>query len=121
MNVLDQLRSGLGPKPSMLHGALNALFAGVPGGLTEGGVGDLPSLVHRFEAVGLGNLVHSWIALGPNDPITPEQVELVLGAHQVAALAAQTGLTRNQLLDLLVLELPILIDKLTPDGRLTEG
>lgn len=121
MNLLDQLMSGLGAKPSNMHGALNALFSGVPGGQNPGGVqgaNDLPSLVRRFEMAGMGNIVHSWIAIGPNDGVTPAQVLEALGKTQVDILAAQTGLDETQILGLLAAELPDVVDRLTPAGYL---
>ena len=41
-----------------------------------------------------------------------------LGADQISALTAQTGLSREELLSGLARELPDVINGLTPDGRL---
>ncbi len=60
----------------------------------------------------------SWVGKGANQPIQPEQVEKAIDPQTLRDLAAQTGLSHDELLDRLTRELPDAVDKLTPDGRM---
>ena len=55
---------------------------------------------------------------GGNKPVAPGDLASALGADQINALASQTGLSRDELLQGLSQYLPQVIDHLTPDGRL---
>ena len=63
----------------------------------------------------------SWVAKGPNEPITPDHTENALGPDLIDMLTKQTGLSRQELLSRLSKVLPEAVDKLTPDGRLPAG
>jgi len=110
-----------GPGPS---GGLGGLLSGGLGGLLAGGAagsvlsGGLADLVRRFEQAGHGDVAHSWVGPGSNQPIAPQTLAEALGADRVDALAAQTGLSRDELLNGLSRELPGAVDELTPEGRL---
>ncbi len=78
-------------------------------------------LVASFEAEGLGAVVRSWIARGPNLPISPDRLERVLGRACVAQLAADSGVTYQSALTELTEMLPTLIDQLTPLGGLSHS
>jgi uncharacterized protein YidB (DUF937 family) len=104
-------------------GALGGLLGGL-GGLLAGGAagsalsGGLADLVRRFEQAGHGDVAHSWVGPGGNQPIAPNTLAEALGADRIDALTAQTGLSRDELLDGLSRELPGAVDELTPEGRL---
>lgn len=102
------------------------LFDELAGSLLGGGAGDdaagmLQGLVGRFQQAGLGEVVASWIGRGENLPISPEQLQQVLGSEQVQALAAQFGIDPAQAASQLSALLPGLVDGLTPEGRLPEA
>ncbi|HTN66274.1 MAG TPA: YidB family protein [Burkholderiaceae bacterium] len=84
-------------------------------------VGGLPGLLDRFQQAGLGNVVGSWIATGQNQPISPEQVQQVLGDDQLEQVSQQTGVPPEQAASHLSELLPSLIDKLTPNGEVPQG
>ncbi len=84
------------------------------GGLLSG----LNDLVQRFQNAGHGEAVNSWIAAGPNQPVSPAQVGSALGQQTISDLARQAGVSEQELLSQLALVLPSLVDKLTPNGRL---
>ena len=50
--------------------------------------------------------------------MTPQELEKALGAERVAWLVEQSGMTKEELLAGLSRELPKVIDKLTPAGRI---
>ena len=108
---------GLG---DLLKGGLGGLLAGgAAGSVISGGLGDL---LRQFQQNGQGQVANSWVGKGPNTPISPDDLGRALGADQLNALSAQSGLSREELLQGLSQQLPEVIDHLTPDGRLpTEG
>jgi uncharacterized protein YidB (DUF937 family) len=85
----------------------------VPG--TEDGLG---GLVERFRQGGLEEILKSWIATGPNKPISPNQLQRALGPDTVDGLSRETGLPRDDLLSQLSRILPEVIDRLSPNGKL---
>jgi len=80
--------------------------------------GGLADVVDRFRNAGAGAAADSWVAKGPNQPITADHAENALGPDLIDMLTKQTGLSRQELLSRLSKVLPEAVDKLTPDGRL---
>ena len=63
-------------------------------------------------------MAHSWIGTGPNHPISPTELEKAAGADTLDALARESGMPRERLLESLSRELPETVDTLTPEGRI---
>ena len=61
---------------------------------------------------------NSWVSNGPNKAVAPGDLANALGADQIDHLSAQSGLSRDELLQGLSQYLPDAINHLTPDGRL---
>jgi uncharacterized protein YidB (DUF937 family) len=108
--------AGGGGLGDLLRGGLGGLLAGgAAGSVISGGLGDL---LRQFQQNGQGQVANSWVGKGPNEPISPDDLGRALGADQLNALSAQSGLSRDELLQGLSQQLPEAIDHLTPDGRL---
>jgi uncharacterized protein YidB (DUF937 family) len=104
---------GLG---GLLTGGLGGLLAGgAAGSILSGGLGDL---LKQFQQNGLGDAANSWVGTGANQPVQPSDLAKAIGADQLDALTAQTGMSRDQLLEGLSQYLPKAIDSMTPHGRL---
>jgi len=86
-----------------------------PGGILSGGLGEL---IDRFKQSGHARTAESWVATGPNQPVTPPQLEQAIGPEVLESLTRQTGLSRQEVLARLSRELPDAVDKYTPQGRL---
>ena len=84
------------------------------------GIG-IEGLIERFRDSGMSSVLDSWIARGSNLPISPEDLQRVLGTETVEEIAQQAGLSRRVTADRLSQMLPFVIDKLTPHGRLPAG
>ena len=82
-----------------------------------GGGGGLAGLVGQFQKAGLGDMMSSWIATGPNPPISAQQVSQVLGSDALAQFAKQAGLSHGDAGSTLASLLPAVIDHLTPNGQ----
>ena len=83
--------------------------------------GGLSGLLQQFHDKGLGGLVTSWVSTGQNLPISADQIQHVLGSEQVKELAAKAGLSPEVASSHLAEFLPMLIDKLTPNGQVPQA
>jgi uncharacterized protein YidB (DUF937 family) len=104
----DLLQNGLGGLGGLLAG-------GAAGGLLSGGLG---GLLQQFEQSGHGDVARSWVGTGENKDISPDDLGHALGDDTVNTLAEQAGLSRIELLQGLSRQLPGMVDRLTPQGRL---
>jgi len=103
----------------VLKGGLGGLLAGgAAGSILSGGLGDL---MKQLQEGGQGDAANSWVGKGQNKPVSPGDLASALGADQIDAIASQSGLSRNDLLQGLSQYLPDVIDHLTPDGRLPDA
>src|SRR5690606_25975810 len=76
-----------------------------------------PGLIQKFQQGGLGEVVASWIGSGPNQPVSPGQLQSVLGNDLVSQLAQRSGQDSGSVLSALSAMLPSLIDQATPNGE----
>ena len=107
---------GGGGLSDMLKGGLGGLLAGgAAGSILSGGLGDL---MNQLQQKGLGDQAGSWVSNGPNKQISPGDLANALGADQIEQLSAQSGMSRDDLLQGLSQYLPDVVNHLTPDGRL---
>ena len=84
-------------------------------------VGGIAGLTQKFQQVGLGPLMESWIGNGPNPPITRNQLQNVLHDAAFQRAAHQSGIDPARLTSLMSLLLPHLIDKLTDSGQVPDA
>ena len=105
-------------------GGLNDILKGGLGGLLAGGAagtvlsGGLNDVLKQLQQAGQGDVAKSWVGTGPNKAISPDDLASALGADQVNALSAHSGLSQNDLLEGLSQYLPQVVDHLTPNGRM---
>jgi len=113
----DEARDGLAErledffKPSATGGPT---AKGVLGALLTGGMMDL---VRQFRGAGKADAVESWVARGPNQAVSSNDLSKVLTEDQIAFLTRRTGLSREELLAGLSERLPQVVDELTPEGH----
>ena len=111
--IAGQIPGGLG---GLLQGSLGGLLAGgAAGSVLSGGLNDL---LKQFQQSGQGEVAHSWVGTGPNEEISPDDLSKALGEDQIKTLMAHSGMSRDELIAGLSQQLPELIDKVTPNGRL---
>ena len=113
--VQQQMGASHTPKHSDLIGHLMQLLG------SGGGLGGLAGLTQLFNQGGLGHVMQSWIGTGQNLPISPEQLQQVLGSGQLQQLATKVGMDPGQLTQELSHLLPRVADHLTPAGKRPEG
>ena len=106
---------GTGGLGDILKGGLGVLLAGgAAGSVLSGGLNDL---LKQFQEAGQGDVTKSWVGNGPNKTISTDDLAKALGADQISALSAHSGMSRDDLLSSLSEYLPQAIDHLTPNGR----
>lgn len=81
-------------------------------------IGGLGGLLHHFQQGGVGDVAQSWVGSGPNQPATSGQVTQALGPEVIRQLAQKTGMSEQQIAQQLSQELPDIVNRLTPQGRL---
>ena len=118
MGILDSLenspalRNALG---QLGEAVLPAVLGEVMGTGSQGG---LNAIVAKLEQAGFGDQVKSWIGTGQNLPITADQLKQVLGSDVVRQLAAKYNIPIDQVAEVLAHQLPLAVDKASPDGKL---
>ncbi|RZI41258.1 DUF937 domain-containing protein [Herbaspirillum sp. HC18] len=122
MGILDKAIEMLGGDHlPMMDSRTKLLQAALSLIANNGQTGGLNGLVERFDEVGLGNAIKSWIGTGENVPVTPEQVQQALGDGPLQQISEETGLAEPEAANQLSEMLPDLVDKLTPAGHIPQG
>ena len=120
MTLLDQVvgavKSKLGTQDKTQNGLMEAVL-----GLINNNPGGLSGLVQAFKDKGLADVAASWVSTGKNLPISPEQIQSVLGNAQVREIAQKLGLSEEAASSQLSQMLPTAVDKLTPEGQIPSG
>jgi uncharacterized protein YidB (DUF937 family) len=115
MGLLDQIteiaKGVVGQK-----GASQGLLEGVADLLKGGG---LRNLVDSFMGSGLEDIINSWVSTGGNKPISVDQLKNALGSDKIEELASRAGIPADQASKVLKDILPDIIDKLTPNGKVS--
>ena len=123
MGLLDQVLGGLmgggnSPMQSVLTGLLGGgQQQGAPNAM--GGApmaGGLGGILSAFEQAGLGHIAQSWVGNGPNQPVSPDQLQSVLGQDRVQSMASQAGMQPQDFLSQLSQHLPAAVNGMTPGG-----
>lgn len=81
---------------------------------------NLASIIAQLNDGGLATLAQSWLADGPNDGISPQQVLSLLGDNAVGAFADRINLDKQTATNGLASMLPELIDSASEGGNLLD-
>jgi uncharacterized protein YidB (DUF937 family) len=116
MGFLDEIASkavaSAGGSSNPMVAAVLQMIQNQPGGIS--------GLLQQFHEKGLGDLVNSWVGSGENAQISPDQVQKVLGTEQVQQVAEKAGISPEAASSKLAEYLPMIVDKLTPNGQVPE-
>ena len=109
-------------------GMFDGLLGGIVGGTMASLVnnileqhGGLQGVVNEFEQKGLGDTVRSWVSTGPNQPISPDQMQRALGPDLLQQLSQKSGIPVQDLTRQLAEILPQAVDKMTPGGTIPKS
>lgn len=129
MGLLDAVLSGLmgsGGASSIQGVLMNMLSGGQQAGTGQnpgmggGMAGGLGGLLSSFQGAGLGHIAQSWIGNGPNQSVSPQQLQSVFGEQQVQSMASQSGMALTDFLSQLSQHLPNAVNGMTPNGQLPD-
>ena len=81
----------------------------------------LSGLVTNSNSQGLEHIVQSWVSKGPNQSIGAEQLQSIVGQDRVNEIASRVGIPPGMASAALSKVLPVIVDRLTPDGRLPQA
>lgn len=116
--ILDAVKSGIANNENA-EVTDNTLLESVISMVGDQQSGGLMGLVEKFSAGGLGEQVASWVSTGQNLPITSDQVQAALGSSFVQDIATKMNIDTTNVASNLAYLLPLVIDKLTPDGEVS--
>lgn len=112
--IVDRLTAGkedLAGAPKKLVASAVELIAEQKGGLQ--------AMVEKLSASGLDEKVKSWVSTGANLPVTADEIKKALSPQELDMLALKTKLSVEEVTSHLAAALPQIVDKLTPDGKIT--
>lgn len=118
MGILDSLENNPAFKSALSQLGAAVLPAVLGQLMGSGGQGGLNAIVAKLQQAGFGDQVKSWIGTGQNLPITADQLKQVLGSDMVRQLAAKYNIPIDQVAEVLAHQLPIAVDRASPDGKL---
>lgn len=121
MSLFQSLEAaaGLGSaqgQPAAPPGVLSAILQ-----MVQSQPGGVDGIIERFETAGLGGAVQSWIGPGTNHRIDGGQVQSILGSEVVSRVATQLGVSSGEASSHIAQFLPLILDHLSPQGRLPAG
>jgi uncharacterized protein YidB (DUF937 family) len=118
MGLLDKLMQMAGSSKSITGNDQNAI-TNIIDLINNKEVGGLDGLIGKFSQGNMGDIMDSWISTGKNKSVSTSQLNNTLGNDIIGQLATKLGISPKLALSQLVKYLPLIIDKLTPDGKVT--
>jgi uncharacterized protein YidB (DUF937 family) len=82
--------------------------------------GGIEGLLAKMQQAGYGGQAQSWIGTGQNQPVPPDALSQIFGQGQLADIARQLGMSREDAAGGLAQALPDVVDRMTPEGRIPE-
>ena len=114
MGILDALTSlvgGASPEHSSVATALNQEIQEHPGGLD--------GVLNHLRQNGLGDQVQSWQNPGPNQPVSPDQVQQGMGSSMLNSIATRAGISPAMASGIMAVVLPLVISHMS--GNSAQG
>jgi len=78
----------------------------------------ISGLMASADSQGLGHIVQSWVSNTPNQAIGPEQLQSIIGQDKINEIASRVGIPPAIASVALLKVLPVVVDRLTSEGRL---
>jgi uncharacterized protein YidB (DUF937 family) len=85
-----------------------------------GNHGGLSELINNAQSQGLNHVVQSWVSTGTNQSVAPGQVQGLVGQERINQFANRLGIPPAIASAALARILPVVVDKLTPEGKLPQ-
>jgi uncharacterized protein YidB (DUF937 family) len=114
MSLLDALASIAGGASPEHHGVADALSQVIqehPGGMD--------GILNQLKQNGLGEQVQSWTTPGPNQAVSPEQVQQGLGTQTIENIAERAGISPQVATVIISVVLPLVVSHLSGNNPQT--
>lgn len=121
MGLFDEIVKNVSGSLSADDKNKNQLLSMVVNMINDPKAGGLSGMVEKFSKHGFGDLVNSWVGTGENKAVSGKQITEVLGQAKIQQMANDTGTSTDSVSKGLASLLPQIIDRLTPEGKVTEG
>lgn len=118
MTFFNTIIDTISEKYGLGSGTVRTIISGLLDLISNKEYGGFTGFLSAFQSHGLGDAVDSWIGNGDNVPLSEGEVENALGKNILASLAEKAGIGREALLPALAGLIPLVVNKLTPDGIL---
>ena len=119
MSILDAITNAAERHPEVNEQQHSSLVSSAT--QMFGNSGELSGLFNHAESQGLGHIVGSWIGTGSNQSVSPDQVQRLVGQDRINQLANRAGISSPVASAALARILPVLVDKLTPHGKVPQA
>ena len=119
MSILDTIMGATERHPELSGEQHSSLVQSVM--QMVGSRAGVANLLQNGQSQGLGVVVQSWIGNGENQPIDAMQAQGLLGQDRVQQLASRAGVSPMIAGAALSRILPVVVDKLTPHGKLPQA
>jgi uncharacterized protein YidB (DUF937 family) len=112
---------------SVAGAVLGKVMGGEQGGMAQVAMemfnknGGLGGILEKFKEGGLAEQAASWVGKGENMPVSADQIASVIGSSALGDMAAKFGISPEMLSGQIAQHLPTVIDKMTPDGEVTNN
>lgn len=105
---------------SQNSGMVESVIGSLLGGNKKQGI-DLGGLLDNLQNSGLSNLAESWLGDGPNEQVSENQLESLLGGDKIQQAASQLGADPADLLAGLKDMIPQVVDQNSRGGSLLDS
>jgi outer membrane protein OmpA-like peptidoglycan-associated protein/uncharacterized protein YidB (DUF937 family) len=116
--MLDRLIKIVTSRFNLETDAVAAILRGLLTMMTDERFGGVNEFIAKFRTAGLDRLVDSWIGDGPNETLSPTQTRAALGRAPMNEIADTAGIGRGAIVPVLAFLVPLLVDAISPEGRL---
>jgi uncharacterized protein YidB (DUF937 family) len=102
-----------------LPDVLGQVLGGAGGG--QGAARGLGGLLEQLQRAGYGEQADSWVSRGANQPISPDAMTQIFGHDGLEQISQQAGISRDEAAQGLSQLLPEVVDRMTPDGGVSDA
>lgn len=81
--------------------------------------GGLEGLQKTFQEKGFGEVIASWISDAENLPISGQDLVTIFGKPAISQIASSAGISEEGATDQIASVLPVLVNGLTPEGKVS--
>lgn len=116
--MFDRLIKSVVARFNLETAAVVTILQGILQLLTDDRVGGVNEFTARFRQAGFDGIADSWIGRGTNQLLTVPQLRMAIDKETIEEIADATGLGRGALPPILAYLIPLLVDQISPNGKL---